>query len=111
MVSVDRTLLGKMTGHAAREAARPGRRESSTRRAERIGQRLVTCGDDGSVRRHLLERLAVPAGAGGRRTSTQAVALRILEQPEDFPAVLAEQQTVRSYPRPFGINPPTCSAT
>jgi penicillin-binding protein 2 len=34
----------------------------------------------------------------------KAVALRILEQPEDYPAVLAEQQSVRSYPRPFGIN-------
>ena len=32
------------------------------------------------------------------------MALRILEQPEDYPAVLAEQQSVRSYPRPFGIN-------
>ncbi len=34
----------------------------------------------------------------------QAVALRILEQPEDYPGVLAEQQSVRSYPRPFGVN-------
>ena len=34
----------------------------------------------------------------------QGVALRILEQPEDFPAVLAEQQTVRAYPRPYGVN-------
>ena len=32
------------------------------------------------------------------------VALRVLEQPEDYPGVLAEQQSVRSYPRPFGIN-------
>ncbi len=32
------------------------------------------------------------------------VALRILEQPEDYPGVVAEQQNVRAYPRPFGIN-------
>lgn len=32
------------------------------------------------------------------------VALRILEQPEDYPAVVAEQQSVRAYPRPFGVN-------
>ena len=32
------------------------------------------------------------------------MALRILEQPEDFPAVVAEQQSVRSYPQPFGVN-------
>ncbi|HEY9264877.1 MAG TPA: penicillin-binding transpeptidase domain-containing protein, partial [Mycobacterium sp.] len=29
---------------------------------------------------------------------------RILEQPEDFPGVVAEKQTLRSYPSPFGIN-------
>ena len=34
----------------------------------------------------------------------QPVALRILEQPEDYPSVLAEQQSVRAYPRPFGVN-------
>jgi penicillin-binding protein 2 len=34
----------------------------------------------------------------------QDAALRILEQPEDYPGVLVEQQTVRAYPRPFGIN-------
>ncbi len=39
-----------------------------------------------------------------RATSGEPVALRILEQPEDFPAVLAEQETVRAYPRPFGVN-------
>jgi len=34
----------------------------------------------------------------------EAVALGILEQPEDYPAVVAEQQSVRAYPRPFGVN-------
>jgi penicillin-binding protein 2 len=34
----------------------------------------------------------------------QQVALQILEQPEDYPGVVAEQQTVRSYPRPYGVN-------
>ena len=28
----------------------------------------------------------------------------MLEQPEDFPGVLAEQQSVRAYPAPYGIN-------
>ena len=32
------------------------------------------------------------------------VALRILEQPEDYPGVVAEQASVRAYPRPFGVN-------
>ena len=34
----------------------------------------------------------------------QKRALRILEQPEDYPGVVVEQQSVRAYPRPFGIN-------
>ncbi|WP_017934160.1 penicillin-binding protein 2 [Nocardioides sp. Iso805N] len=34
----------------------------------------------------------------------QQVALQILEQPEDYPGVVADQQTVRSYPRPYGVN-------
>ena len=32
------------------------------------------------------------------------IALTILEQPEDYPAVVAEQQSVRAYPQPFGVN-------
>lgn len=34
----------------------------------------------------------------------QKVALQILEQPEDYPGVVADQETVRSYPRPYGVN-------
>ncbi|WGL53576.1 penicillin-binding protein 2 [Nocardioides sp. BP30] len=34
----------------------------------------------------------------------QQVALQILEQPEDYPGVVADQQTVRSYPQPYGVN-------
>jgi penicillin-binding protein 2 len=34
----------------------------------------------------------------------EKVALAILEQPEDYPAVVAEQQSVRAYPRPYGVN-------
>ena len=38
------------------------------------------------------------------RDVAQDVALRFLEQPEDYPGVLAEQESVRAYPGPFGIN-------
>ncbi|MFT4289166.1 penicillin-binding protein 2 [Nocardioides sp.] len=34
----------------------------------------------------------------------EKVALAILEQPEDYPAVVAEQVSVRAYPQPYGIN-------
>ncbi|MFE6648236.1 penicillin-binding protein 2 [Nocardioides sp. NPDC057772] len=35
---------------------------------------------------------------------SESTALRILEQPEDFPGVVADKQTLRSYPSPYGIN-------
>jgi penicillin-binding protein 2 len=34
----------------------------------------------------------------------KGVALRVLEQQEDYPGVLADQQSVRTYPEPFGVN-------
>jgi penicillin-binding protein 2 len=34
----------------------------------------------------------------------EKVALSILEQPEDYPAVVANQQSVRDYPQPYGVN-------
>lgn len=34
----------------------------------------------------------------------QETALAVLEQQEDYPGVVAEQATLRSYPRPFGVN-------
>jgi len=35
---------------------------------------------------------------------SQALAISIQEQGEDFPAVSADQQSVRAYPSPFGVN-------
>ncbi|MFT4084431.1 MAG: penicillin-binding protein 2 [Nocardioides sp.] len=35
---------------------------------------------------------------------SKKVALRILEQPEDYPGVVAKKQTVRYYPKPYGVN-------
>ena len=73
--------------------------------AEPAGRRgrLVTCGDPGSVRDVCWNGSPyqpVPVATDVPKD----VALRVLEQPEDYPGVLAEQQNVRSYPRPFGIN-------
>ena len=72
-------------------------------RPARIRARLVSCGEDDSVvgvcwNGSPYQPVPIAADVG------KAVALRILEQPEDYPAVLAEQQSVRSYPRPYGVN-------
>lgn len=34
----------------------------------------------------------------------ERTALRVLEQPEDYPGVVADQQSVRAYPEPYGVN-------
>ena len=102
VISVDRTLLGKM----------PERRQEAL--LERIGaavdlsparirRQLVTCGNAGSVPGVCWNGSPyqpVPIATDVR----ERVALRVLEQPEDHPAVVAEQQTVRAYPHPHGIN-------
>ncbi len=102
VVSLDRTMLGKMTPHQqdvllARVGDAVGEPSSRLRKA------LVTCGDTGSVPGTCWNGSPyqpVPVATD----VDESVALKILEQPEDYPAVLAEQQSVRSYPRPFGIN-------
>src|SRR5690606_27196253 len=68
-----------------------------------IERRLLDCGDEGAVSGTCWNGSPfqpVPVATG----VDQALALRVLEQPEDYPGVLAEQQHVRAYPRPHGVN-------
>ena len=102
VVSLDRGMLDKL---AERDRQRLVKRiaDEIDVRAERINRRLVTCGEEGSVSGLCWNGSPfqpVPVAQDVR----QAVALRILEQPEDFPAVVVDRQSVRAYPRPFGIN-------
>ncbi|WP_395657547.1 penicillin-binding protein 2 [Nocardioides sp.] len=102
VVSLDRSVLGKLSDHQHeqlldRVAGVVGVPVSTVRK------KLVTCGESGSVPGMCWNGSpyqAVPVASD----VPQTVALRILEQPEDYPGVLAEQQSVRAYPRPFGIN-------
>lgn len=102
VVSIDRTMLGKMTPH--QQEVLVGRvADVVDVPARRIRQKLVTCGEEGSVPGTCWNGSPyqpVPVAQDVK----QAVALRILEQPEDYPGVLAEQQSVRAYPRPYGVN-------
>ena len=115
-VSIDRTLLGKMDASTRdrlvkRVATAVGLKPGEVRR------RLVSCGDEGSGAEG--DDGGGSTGGGAPRVCwngspfqpvpvatdvDQDVALRILEQPEDYPAVIAEQQSVRSYPSPYGVN-------
>jgi penicillin-binding protein 2 len=102
VVSVDRTVLGRLSHHDRAVALR--RLADAVRTpAKRLEQVLVTCGDPGSRRGRCWNGSPyqpVPVATDVR----QSLALRILEQPEDYPAVLAQQQSVRSYPSPYGVN-------
>ena len=103
VVTVDRTLLqqaGRRRSRSACCAASPARSTSPTRRS---ATRTLLCGEPGSV-----------AGTCWNGSPYQPVpiaedipqqtALSIMEQNEDFPAVLVEAQNVRAYPSPYGIN-------
>ena len=61
-----------------------------------LAKRITPCAK--GVPRAVLERLAVPAGAGGRPTPRRAIVLTIEERQEDYPGVSAESQTLRQYP-------------
>ena len=102
VVSVDRTMLGRMSEQ--RQERLLGRLADVVDvRRERIERALVLCGSADAVAGECWNGSPyqpVPVASD----VPQRVALRILEQPEDFPAVIAEQQTVRAYPAPFGVN-------
>ena len=102
VVSVDRSMLDKMTDH--QQDVLVGRLSDVVDVGPAaIRRKLVTCGETGSVPGTCWNGSPyqpVPVASDVK----QAVALRILEQPEDYPAILAEQQSVRAYPAPYGIN-------
>jgi len=102
VISLDRTMLGKMEeDDRGRLVARVARAVGVP--AGEVEGKLLTCGHEGSVAGVCWNGSPfqpVPIASD----VAQRVALLVLEQPEDFPAVLAEQQSVRAYPRPYGIN-------
>ncbi len=88
------TTRAKLVARVARAVALP---------TKQVEARLVTCGHEGSVAGTCWNGSPfqpVPVATDVQ----QRVALKILEQPEDYPAVLAQQQSVRAYPSPYGIN-------
>jgi penicillin-binding protein 2 len=102
VVSVDRTLLDKMgaTQQAAVLRKVAGAVHS---RYKTILARSLICGQPGSVQGTCWNGSpyqAVPVA----QDVPQADAVKILEQAEDYPAVIADTQSVRAYPSPFGVN-------
>jgi penicillin-binding protein 2 len=102
VISVDRTLLGRMEETAQeRLLRRVARAVGSSYRAVRA--RTLLCGTEDAVQGRCWNGSPyqpVPVA----EDVPQQVAVSILEQNEDYPAVLAESQSVRAYPAPYGIN-------
>ncbi len=102
VVSVDRTTLGKLPDDEADTLLRRLSRAVEVK-PKRIRAMLLDCGRTGSVAGTCWNGSPyqpVPIADD----VDQDVALRILEQAEDYPAVVAQQQSLRTYPRPFGVN-------
>jgi penicillin-binding protein 2 len=102
VVSLDRGVLERMDDkQRQRLVKRVGGELGLT--PKRIDKLLVTCGDEDSepgVCWNGSPFQPVPVAQDVARS----VAIRIEEQPEDFPGVVVERQSVRAYPQPFGIN-------
>ena len=102
VVSVDRTMLGKMD-EDQQEALLRRLARAVGGKYTKIHARTLLCGEPGSVTGTCWNGSPyqpVPVAEDVR----QQVAISIMEQGEDFPAVIVEQQPVRAYPSPYGIN-------
>jgi penicillin-binding protein 2 len=102
VITVDRTMLHKMEDDEQEALLRRVAR-AVDRPYRDILARTLLCGEPGSVEGRCwngspYQPVPVAEDVG------QQVAVSILEQGEDFPAVLAESRNVRAYPRPYGIN-------
>ncbi len=102
VVSVDRTLIGKLDEERRqRVLTRLGKVVDVSYDA--ITKRMLLCGQEGSEAGTCWNGSPyqpVPVA----RDVEQRVAVKLLESTEDFPGVLAQQENVRAYPSPFGIN-------
>ncbi|MDT9591844.1 penicillin-binding protein 2 [Nocardioides zeae] len=101
-ISVDRTTLGRLDDDAAgavldRVAGLLGLERAA------VEARLLDCTSGDAVAGECWNGSPyqpVPVAVDVER----GVALQIQEQPEDYPAVVAVEETVRSYPSPYGVN-------
>ncbi|GAB2748542.1 penicillin-binding protein 2 [Nocardioides pakistanensis] len=102
VVTVDRTLLRKMDERAQEDVLRRVARTVGSP-YRKILARTKLCGEEGAVTGTCWNGSPyqpVPVA----EDVPQETAVSILEQSEDFPAVLAESTSVRAYPSPYGIN-------
>ena len=102
VISVDRTLWDKLA--ASVRAATVRRLAHAVHKpVADLESRTLVCGEPGSLKGRCWNGSPyqpVPVA----RDVPQRVAVKVLEQSEDYPAVLAQQESVRAYPSPYGVN-------
>ncbi len=101
-ISIDRTVVNKLDTDGRDELMRRVGAVVGLEPAQ-LEARLLDCGKDGAKQRTCWNGSPyqpVPVGTD----VSKDVALRVLEQQEDYPGVVAEQVSLRSYPRPYGVN-------
>jgi penicillin-binding protein 2 len=102
VVAIDRTVLARMAP-ADRDALLDRVAEVVEIRPGLVRARLLDCGDsDARTGRCWNGEPYQPVPVA--TDVPQATALRILEQPEDYPAVVVERGSVRAFPSPYGTN-------
>jgi penicillin-binding protein 2 len=102
VVSIDRTTLAKLSDDEQRKLLHRVKTVTGVA-VPRIHRMLTDCGDDKAVVGDCWNGSPfqpVPVATD----VPQEMALRVEEQPEDFPGVTAEQQSLRDYPAPYGVN-------
>ena len=102
VVSIDRGTLAKLSEDEQRALLHRVTQVTDVS-VTRIHRLLTTCGEEKSVVGDCWNGSPfqpVPIAVD----VPEPMALRVLEQPEDFPGVTAEQQSLRDYPAPYGIN-------
>ncbi len=102
VVSIDRTLLGKLPDDERATTLKKLSRVVHVPVAK-VEARMLLCGQPGSksgICWNGSPYQPVPVA----RDVPQKIAVKVLEKSEDYPAVLAQQESVRAYPSPYGVN-------
>ncbi|MCW2807640.1 MAG: spoVD [Marmoricola sp.] len=102
VVSIDRTLLGKLSDDVRATTLHRLSRVVDVPLSE-VEARILLCGQPGSKRGTCWNGSPyqpVPVA----RDVPQKLAVKVLEQAEEYPGVLAQQESVRAYPSPYGVN-------
>ncbi len=102
VISVDRNVVDRLSEKEQRMVLR---RVSAVvqQRPRLVAAKLLDCGHE-DAKADLCWNGSPYQAVPIAQDVTRKQALQVLEQPEDYPGVLAEQQSLRSYPEPYGIN-------